>query len=172
MRRLMKYLHQRRTYECTTELLGWCYQFGDHIILSDDIQTGKTISCLIEDVTFDDEVITLTVTELLDWSYANPRCWIQFQGGRPSTRLLTPTRVDDFTLTIPYNDDLHPEDWTMDDPDVELPRLLFCDSEKGARHGIVQEIVPSDDCTCQVTAPEYKEIFYSYDDATYPGDVA
>jgi hypothetical protein len=47
----------------------------------------------------------------------------------------------------------------MDDPDVELPRLLFCDSEKGARHGIVQEIVPSDDCTCQVTAPEYKEIF-------------
>ena len=172
MRRLMKYLHQRRTYECTTELLGWCYQFGDHIILSDDIPTGKTISCLIEGVTFDDEVITLTVTELLDWSYANPRCWIQFQGGRPSTRLLTPTRVDDFTLTIPYNDDLHPEDWTMDDPDVELPRLLFCDSEKGARHGIVQEIVPSDDCTCQVTAPEYKEIFYSYDDATYPGDVA
>ncbi|PLK31656.1 host specificity factor TipJ family phage tail protein [Klebsiella variicola] len=172
MRRLMKYLHQRRTYECTTELLGWCYQFGDHIILSDDIPTGKTISCLIEGVTFDDEVITLTVTELLDWRYANPRCWIQFQGGRPSTRLLTPTRVDDFTLTIPYNDDLHPEDWTMDDPDVELPRLLFCDSEKGARHGIVQEIVPSDDCTCQVTAPEYKEIFYSYDDATYPGDVA
>ncbi|MGE2466998.1 kinase [Klebsiella michiganensis] len=172
MRRLMKYLHQRRTYECTTELLGWCYQFGDHIILSDDIPTGKTISCLIEGVTFDDEVITLTVTELLDWSYVNPRCWIQFQGGRPSTRLLTPTRVDDFTLTIPYNDDLHPEDWTMDDPDVELPRLLFCDSEKGARHGIVQEIVPSDDCTCQVTAPEYKEIFYSYDDATYPGDVA
>ncbi len=172
MRRLMKYLHQRRTYECTTELLGWCYQFGDHIILSDDIPTGKTISCLIEGVTFDDEVITLTVTELLDWSYVNPRCWIQFQGGRPSTRLLTPTGVDDFTLTIPYNDDLHPEDWTMDDPDVELPRLLFCDSEKGARHGIVQEIVPSDDCTCQVTAPEYKEIFYSYDDATYPGDVA
>ena len=172
MRRLMKYLHQRRTYECTTELLGWCYQFGDHIILSDDIPTGKTISCLIEGVTFDDQVITLTVTELLDWSYVNPRCWIQFQGGRPSTRLLTPTRVDDFTLTIPYNDDLDPEDWTMDDPDVELPRLLFCDSEKGARHGIVQEIVPSDDCTCQVTAPEYKEIFYSYDDATYPGDVA
>ncbi|WP_116946587.1 host specificity factor TipJ family phage tail protein [Klebsiella pneumoniae] len=172
MRRLMKFLHQRRTYECTTELLGWCYQFGDHIILSDDIPTGKTISCLIEGVTFDDEVITLTVTELLDWSYANPRCWIQFQGGRPSTRLLTPTRVDDFTLTIPYNDDLHPEDWIMDDPDVELPRLLFCDSEKGARHGIVQEIVPSDDCTCQVTAPEYKEIFYAYDDATYPGDVA
>lgn len=172
MRRLMKYLHQRRTYECTTELLGWCYQFGDHIILSDDIPTGKTISCLIEAMAFDDEVITLTVTEPLDWSYANPRCWIQFQDGRPSTRLLTPTRVDDFTLSIPYNADLHPEDWTMDDPDIELPRLLFCDSEKGARHGIIQEIVPSDDGTCQVTAPEYKEIFYAYDDATYPGDVA
>ncbi len=172
MRRLMKYLHQRRTFECTTELLGWCYQFGDHIILSDDIPTGKTRSCLIDAMMYDSQEITLHVTEPLDWSYTNPRCWIQFQGGRPSTRLLTPTRVDDLTLTIPFNDDLHPEDWIMDDPDVELPRLLFCDSEKGARHGIVQEIVPSDDCTCQVTAPEYKEIFYAYDDATYPGDVA
>ncbi|GKL02119.1 kinase [Klebsiella variicola] len=171
MRRLMKYLHQRRTFECTTELLGWCYQFGDHIILSDDIPTGKTRSCLIDAMMYDSQEITLHVTEPLDWSYTNPRCWIQFQDSGAS-RLLTPSRIDDYTLTVPYNEDLHPEDWTMDDPDVELPRLLFCDSEKGARHGIVQEIVPSDDCTCQVTAPEYKEIFYAYDDATYPGDVA
>ncbi|HCB0667827.1 TPA: kinase [Klebsiella variicola subsp. variicola] len=171
MRRLMKYLHQRRTFECTTELLGWCYQFGDHIILSDDIPTGKTRSCLIDAMMYDSQEITLHVTEPLEWSYTNPRCWIQFQDSGAS-RLLTPSRIDDYTLTVPYNEDLHPEDWTMDDPDVELPRLLFCDSEKGARHGIVQEIVPSDDCTCQVIAPEYKEIFYAYDDATYPGDVA
>jgi hypothetical protein len=85
--------------------------------------------------------------------------------------LLTPTRVDDFTLSVPYNDDLHPEDWTMDDPDIEPPRCCLRQRE-GVRHGIVQEIVPSDDGTCQVTAPEYKEIFYAYDDATYPGDVA
>ncbi|MFH5047033.1 host specificity factor TipJ family phage tail protein, partial [Klebsiella michiganensis] len=61
MRRLMKYLHQRKTYECTTNLLGWCHQYGDRIILSDDILTGKTISCLIEGMTYDDDVITLNV---------------------------------------------------------------------------------------------------------------
>ncbi|MDM7132604.1 hypothetical protein, partial [Klebsiella pneumoniae] len=44
--------------------------------------------------------------------------------------------------------------------------------EKGARHGIVQEVAPSGDSNCQITAPEYKEIFYQYDDATYPGDAA
>ena len=170
MRRLMKYLYQRRTYEATTELLGWCYQFGDHIILADDIPTGKTISCLIEEMAYDDDAITLRVSEPLDWTYDSPRCWIQFQNGRPSSRLLTPARIDDYTLSVPYNDDLHPDDWVMDDPDMELPRLLFCDSEKGARHGIIQEIIPSDDGTCQVTAPEYKEIFYAYDDAAYPGD--
>ncbi|MFK3705564.1 phage tail assembly chaperone [Klebsiella sp. NPDC088457] len=76
------------------------------------------------------------------------------------------------TLTVPYNDDLHPEDWVMDDPDIDPPRLLFCDSEKGARHGIVQDIAPVGDGNCQITAPEYKEIFYQYDDATYPGNVA
>ncbi|HBT4631091.1 TPA: hypothetical protein MB310_005338, partial [Klebsiella pneumoniae] len=75
-------------------------------------------------------------------------------------------------LTVPYNDDLHPDDWIMDDPDIDPPKLLFCDSEKGARHGIVQEVAPSGDSNCQITAPEYKEIFYQYDDATYPGDVA
>lgn len=172
MRRLMKYLHQRRTYTATTSMLGWCHDFGDHIILSDDIPTGKTQSCLIDAMIYDFQEITLHVTEPLDWSYANPRCWIQFQDGRPSSRMLTPQRVDDFTLTVPYNDDLHPDDWIMDDPDIDLPKLLFCDSEKGARHGIVQEVAPSGDSNCQITAPEYKEIFYQYDDATYPGDVA
>ncbi|HBR1191359.1 TPA: kinase [Klebsiella pneumoniae] len=172
MRRLMKYLHQRRTYTATTSMLGWCHDFGDHIILSDDIPTGKTQSCLIDAMIYDFQEITLHVTEPLDWSYANPRCWIQFQDGRPSSRMLTPQRVDDFTLTVPYNDDLHPGDWIMDDPDIDLPKLLFCDSEKGARHGIVQEVAPSGDSNCQITAPEYKEIFYQYDDATYPGDVA
>lgn len=172
MRRLMKYLHQRRTYTATTSMLGWCHDFGDHIILSDDIPTGKTQSCLIDAMIYDFREITLHVTEPLDWSYANPRCWIQFQDGRPSSRMLTPQRVDDFTLTVPYNDDLHPGDWIMDDPDIDLPKLLFCDSEKGARHGIVQEVAPSGDSNCQITAPEYKEIFYQYDDATYPGDVA
>ncbi len=172
MRRLMKYLHQRRTYTATTSMLGWCHDFGDHIVLSDDIPTGKTQSCLIDAMIYDFQEITLHVTEPLDWSYANPRCWIQFQDGRPSSRMLTPQRVDDFTLTVPYNDDLHPGDWIMDDPDIDLPKLLFCDSEKGARHGIVQEVAPSGDSNCQITAPEYKEIFYQYDDATYPGDVA
>ncbi|WP_431000252.1 host specificity factor TipJ family phage tail protein [Klebsiella pneumoniae] len=172
MRRLMKYLHQRRTYTATTSMLGWCHDFGDHIILSDDIPTGKTQSCLIDAMIYDFQEITLHVTEPLDWSYASPRCWIQFQDGRPSSRMLTPQRVDDFTLTVPYNDDLHPDDWIMDDPDIDPPKLLFCDSEKGARHGIVQEVAPSGDSNCQITAPEYKEIFYQYDDATYPGDVA
>lgn len=172
MRRLMKYLHQRRTYTATTSMLGWCHDFGDHIILSDDSPTGKTQSCLIDAMIYDFQEITLHVTEPLDWSYANPRCWIQFQDGRPSSRMLTPQRVDDFTLTVPYNDDLHPGDWIMDDPDIDLPKLLFCDSEKGARHGIVQEVAPSGDSNCQITAPEYKEIFYQYDDATYPGDAA
>ncbi|MER0218101.1 host specificity factor TipJ family phage tail protein [Klebsiella quasipneumoniae] len=172
MRRLMKYLHQRRTYTATTSMLGWCHDFGDHIILSDDIPTGKTQSCLIDAMIYDFQEITLHVTEPLDWSYANPRCWIQFQNGRPSSRMLTPQRVDDFTLTVPYNDDLHPEDWIMDDPDIDPPKLLFCDSEKGARHGIVMEVAPSGDSNCQITAPEYKEIFYQYDDATYPGDAA
>ncbi|VTM52058.1 kinase [Klebsiella quasipneumoniae] len=50
-------------------MLGWCHDFGDHIILSDDIPTGKTQSCLIEAMIYDFQEITLHVTEPLDWSY-------------------------------------------------------------------------------------------------------
>ncbi|MDP1491890.1 hypothetical protein, partial [Klebsiella pneumoniae] len=78
---------------------------GDHIILSDDIPTGKTRSCLIDAMMYDSQEITLHVTEPLDWSYTNPRCWIQFQDSGAS-RLLTPSRIDDYTLTVPYNEDL------------------------------------------------------------------
>ncbi|MEJ4043482.1 host specificity factor TipJ family phage tail protein [Erwinia sp. SLM-02] len=168
MRRLMKHLHQRRTYTATTELDAWCYQFGDRIILADDI-TDKTTSCLIDAMQHDQQKITLQVTEPLNWSHASPRCWIRFQDGRAS-RLLTPTKVDEYTLSVPYSDDLDPDSWLMDDPDIELPRLMFCAGEQAARHGIATEIAPDSDGTCQLTAPEYKDIFYQYDDATYPGD--
>lgn len=170
MRRLMKHLHQRRTYTVTTELDAWCYQFGDRVILADDI-TWKTVSCLILASQFDQQKITLEVSEPLNWSHTSPRCWIRFQDGRAS-RLLIPTQVDAFTLSVPYSSDLDPDGWIMDDPDIELPRLLFCESEQAARHGIVAEIAPDSDGTCQLTAPEYKDIFYQYDDATYPGDSA
>ncbi|STX56085.1 kinase [Klebsiella pneumoniae] len=42
-------------------------------------QPGKTQSCLIDAMIYDFQEITLHVTEPLDWSYANPRCWIQFR---------------------------------------------------------------------------------------------
>ncbi|WP_235891853.1 host specificity factor TipJ family phage tail protein [Klebsiella spallanzanii] len=171
MRRLMKHIHQRRTYSTSTEMDAWCYQFSDRLVLADDIPTSGTISCLIEHMEYDSEKITLFVTEPLNRGYASPRCWVRFQDGRAS-RLLVPTLIDDYTLTVPYNADLEPELWIFDDPSVEPPRLLFCESEQRARHGLVAEIAPSDDGTFQVTAPEYKDIFYSYDDATYPGDVA
>ncbi len=60
----------------------------------------------------------------------------------------------------------------MDDPDVELPRLLFCDSEKGRGTVSFRKLSRLMTVLARSTAPEYKEIFYAYDDATYPGDVA
>ncbi|WP_324648558.1 host specificity factor TipJ family phage tail protein [Klebsiella pneumoniae] len=171
MRRLMKHIHQRRTYSTSTEMDAWCYQFSDRLVLADDIPTSGTISCLIEDMTYDAETITLIVSEPLNRGYENPRCWIRFQDGKAS-RLLVPTLIDDYTLTVPYYADLGPEYWIYDDPSVEPLRMLFCESEQRARHGLVAEIAPSDEGTFQVTAPEYKDIFYAYDDATYPGDVA
>ncbi|MCP6156638.1 host specificity factor TipJ family phage tail protein, partial [Klebsiella pneumoniae] len=51
MRRLMKYLQQRVTYQTTTELDALCYNTGDRIVLTDDIPGNNTISCLVEAMT-------------------------------------------------------------------------------------------------------------------------
>jgi hypothetical protein len=73
MRRLMKYLQQRVTFQTTTELDALCYNTGDRIVLTDDIPGNNTISCLVEAMTTAGGVTTFTVTEPLDWSFENPR---------------------------------------------------------------------------------------------------
>ncbi|MCL7707488.1 phage tail protein, partial [Enterobacter kobei] len=42
MRRLMKYLQQRVTFQTTTELDALCYNLGDRIVLTDDIPGNNT----------------------------------------------------------------------------------------------------------------------------------
>lgn len=168
MRRLMKYLYQRLTHSTTTELDALCYQYMDRIVFTNDIPGTYTTSCLIVNMQNDGETITLSVNEPLDWNIENPRCLIRFQDGSASA-LLTPARVDDYTLSMPYDAALGVEQWDMDDPYIEPPRLIFCSSTRVGYDGMLSAIEPNGDGTCGVTAPQYDPIFYQYDDATYPG---
>ncbi|HCM7226066.1 TPA: kinase [Klebsiella aerogenes] len=169
MRRLMKYRHQRLTFQTTTELDALCYNVGDRIIFTDDIPGSKTISCLVETLSTTDGKTTFTTSEPLDWSFENPRVLLRYQDGSASS-LMVATRVGDFQLSVPY---LHEFDGIdLSTPSVEPVRLIFCESSQAGYDAIVSEIAPQSDGTCQVTAQEYRPSFYDYDNATYPGDVA
>lgn len=169
MRRLMAYRHQRLTHTTTTEMDALCYEYKDRIIFTDDIPGTNTISCLIVKMHYDDEVITLEVSEPLDWTFTNPRALIRHQDGSASA-LLAPTRIDDYTMTVPNSEALSPESWIMDDPYIEPPRLVFCSSERVGYDALMDSIEPNTDGTCGVTAKQYTPLLYQYDDATYPGD--
>lgn len=171
MRRLMGYKHQRLNHSTSTELDALCYEFMDRIIFTDDIPGNQTLSCLIIGMKHSDETISLTLSEPPDWTFANPRVLIRHQDGSASA-LLIPTRVDDYTLTVPYSTGLHPEDWEMSDPYIEPPRLIFCSSSRVGYDALLNEIAPSSDGTCQVSATIYTPKKYQYDDASYPGDVS
>lgn len=170
MRRLMGYKYQRLTHSTSTELDALCYQFMDRIIMTDDIPGTDTISCLIIGMSYDTVLITLQVSEPLNWLFSNPRVLIRYQDGHASS-LLTPTRINDYTLTIPYSTDVAPETWIMGDGVTEPPRLIFCSSEKVGYDALIAEIAPGGDGTCQVNAIQYTPRKYEYDDAAYPGDV-
>lgn len=170
MRRLMKYLQQRETYQTTTELDALCYNVGDRIVLTDDIpDSATTISCFVESLSTVDGVTTMTVSEPLDWTYPNPRALIRYQDGSASA-LMVATKVGDYQLSVPYLSQFDEIDFST--ASIEPVRLVFCDSSRVGYNAIVSEIAPQSDGTCQVTAKEYRASFYDYDNASYPGDVA
>lgn len=170
MRRLLGYQLQRLSHETSTEMDALCYQFMDRVIFTDDIPGNLTLSCLIEDMSYDSSAITLKLSEPPDWSFPDPRVIIRDQEGKASA-LLVPTRIDDFTITVPYSSALSPETWIMDDPAVEPLRLMFCSSTRVGYDALIGEISPGSDGTNDVTAIQYNPAKYQYDDATYPGDV-
>ena len=169
MRRLMKYLHQRLGHSTSTELEALVYQFGDRILLTDDIPGNNTVSTLVVDMSTGGGQTTFLVTEPLDWSFENPRALLRYQDGSASG-LLVATRVGDYELTVPWQPAF--DDILLDDPCIEPPRLIFCSSTRSYYDAIFDEIGSPSDGTCSITARQYSEIFYQYDDATYPGNVA
>ncbi|MEB7601415.1 host specificity factor TipJ family phage tail protein [Raoultella terrigena] len=170
MRRLSKYQLQRMTHKTTTELDALCYNLGDRIVLTDDIPGSNTISCLIESMATAGGVTTFDVSEPLDWTFANPRIYLRYQDGTASRLFEASPTGDNYQVSVPYQSEF--ADILMDDPIIEPPRLIFCSSESDLYHAIVSEVVPQDDGTCEVTARQYRDDFYDYDNATYPGDVA
>ena len=171
MRRLLGYGLQRLQHTTSTELDALCYQFMDRIILTDDIPGSQTLSCLITDMTWNSNAITLVLSDSPDWTFPNPRVVIRHQDGRASA-LQVPTRIDDYTLSIPYSAALAPDQWEMDNPCIEPPRLLFCSSSRIGYDALVSEISPGGDGTSSISAIQYHPDKYKYDDASYPGDVS
>lgn len=171
MRRLLGYTLQRLQHTTSTEMDALCYEYMDRIILADDIPGSQTLSCLITDVSYNSSTITLTLSESPDWSFESPRVIIRNQEGSASL-MQVPTRVDDYTISIPYNPSLEVETWAINDPYIEPPRLLFCSSVRVPYDALIGEISPGNDGTSSVAAVQYHPGKYAYDDASYPGDVA
>ena len=170
MRRLMKYQGQRLTHSCSTGLMALVYNYGDRIKLTDDIPGSRTISTMIDEAELAAGLVRITVGEPLDWTLPNPRCLIRFQDGRVSD-VLTPTRVGPYSLTIPAASlpvGYEFPTWVLDDPTVDPPELIFCDSDQVGYDAVISEVTPGNDGSIDLTALQYDPAFYQYDDATAP----
>lgn len=170
MRRLMKHQGQRLTYTTKTEMMGLVYQYGDRVKLFDDIPGSSTTSAMIEAAYIEGTRLVVEVGEYLDWSLAAPRCLIRFQDGSLSA-VMVPTRIDDHRLSIAASA-LPAEHaystWIMDDPAIDPPELIFCDSTRAGYDAVLSELNPGDDGSVELTALQYDPAFYQYDDANAP----
>lgn len=166
MRRLMKYLYQRLTHQCDTEMDALAYRFGTRIAMTDDIPGNQTISCVIDAIEVNEEsgMAAVLVSEMLDWSFPNPRCLIRWQDGS-TTALLDPIRISDDQLMLAAQYIDSDVDWGAA---AEPPRLIFCSSTKAGYSAMIESIEPDAEGRCQVVAKQYDPIFYSHDDAIPP----
>ncbi|MBA0419818.1 kinase [Stenotrophomonas maltophilia] len=170
MRRLMKHQGQRLTYKTKTEMMGLVYQYGDRVKLFDDIPGSSTTSTMIESATLDGTRLLIEVGEYLDWSLPAPRCLVRFQDGTLSN-VIVPTRVDDHRLTIAASalpGEHAFNTWIMDDPTIDPPELIFCDSSRAGYDAVLADLTPGEDGSVELTALQYDPAFYQYDDATAP----
>lgn len=170
MRRLLKHLGQRLTYTTKTEMMGLVYQYGDRVKLFDDIPGSSTTSTMIESMYLNGKDLVIGVGEQLDWSLAAPRCLIRFQDGTLSS-VIAPKRVDAQRLSIPVSElppEHAPSTWIMDDPNIDPPELIFCDSTRAGYDVVLADITPGDDGAVELTALQYDPAFYQYDDAPAP----
>jgi len=170
MRRLMKHQGQRLTYTTKTEMMGLVYQYGDRVKLFDDIPGSSTTSTMIESAFIEGNRLVIEVGEYLDWSLAAPRCLIRFQDGSLSGVIL-PARIDEHRLSIALTalPSEHPfSTWIMDDPSIDPPELIFCDSTRMGYDAVLAELTPGDDGSVELTALQYDPAFYQYDDAAAP----
>lgn len=170
MRRLMKHQGQRLTYKTKTEMMGLVYQYGDRVKLFDDIPGSSTTSTMIESARLDGTRLLIEVGEYLDWSLPAPRCLVRFQDGTLSN-VIVPTRVDDHRLTIAASalpGEHAFNTWIMDDPTIDPPELIFCDSSREGYDAVLAELTPGEDGSVELTALQYDPAFYQYDDAIAP----
>lgn len=170
MRRLMKHQGQRLTYTTKTEMMGLVYQYGDRVKLFDDIPGSSTTSAMIESARLDGTRVLIEVGEYLDWSLPAPRCLIRFQDGTLSS-VIVPARVDDHRLTIAASalpGEHAFNTWIMDDPTIDPPELIFCDSTRAGYDAVLAELTPGEDGSVELAALQYDPAFYQYDDATAP----
>lgn len=170
MRRLMKHQGQRLTYKTKTEMMGLVYQYGDRVKLFDDIPGSSTTSTMIESARLDGTRLLIEVGEYLDWSLPAPRCLVRFQDGTLSN-VIVPTRVDDHRLTIAASalpGEHAFNTWIMDDPTIDPPELIFCDSVRAGYDAVLADLTPGEDGSVELTALQYDPAFYQYDDTTAP----
>ena len=165
MRRLMKYQYQRLTHKTDTELSALAYRMLDHVVMTDDIPGNQTISSIIESAEDIDSgewagKTLITSSEDLDWTFDNPRVLIKYQDGTVSP-LMTPVRVNDTQLLVTTASIENDFDWS-----IEPPRMVFCSSSKVGYSAIIEAIEPDQDGRCGVTAKQYSDAFYQYDDST------
>jgi hypothetical protein len=160
MRRLRKLLGQRLSFSCNTEMDALNFEYLDRVTMTDDLP-GTTISSLIVGAEWHGDRVVLTTSEPLDWSVSAPRCLIRRHDGTV-TGVLVPSQVSEFELSLlaaAIDFDL-----LIDDPVIEPARLLFGPSTRLGYDALIEEVTPSADGSCSVSALQYDPSYYADDD--------
>lgn len=195
MRHLLKQRYQRLTHSVKVWSDVLVYQYGDRLVLVDDIPGSQTLTAIVmgmEDAPAGIEVTNqdlsrimhsaggpsyspvyrlLTLDSDLDLSgIESPLVILKDQEGQAF--LAQPfQQLSARTILINTRQTMTGDGYGTFDPDlsgaIEGPLAIFCNSTRIGYQAIVSNIEPNEDRTATLTAVEYRDELYAFDEANY-----
>lgn len=154
--------YRRYVYAFETELDALNSRYLSYTALSEDVP-GYGNSSILEAFAPIAGGHVLVSSEPFDWSAGGPHV-VGIR--RPDGTLSGPyqaTRIDDYRLTITGLDFTPDVSW-----DIEPPHLVFGPTNRWTHPALITDISPSGRSGCSVSATNYDERVYLYDDAPLP----
>lgn len=164
MRRLRVHRYRTEGYSFSTDADARSSRYLSYVALADDVSGYPQSARLLSAVALAGGAWQLESGEPLDWSGPGGHLVMLRRPNGTASGPYVPTRIDDYTLTVPSLD-FEP---VIDDPAMDSTQILFGTATRYCYPALITDVSPNGLRSAQVEAVGYDARVYLSDDSPLP----